>query len=195
MIKRRRLNEEATPKKSTPAPVRPLSLFGPPLLLEGEDAAAYDELVARMCAAVNPVDVLEEMFVADIVFLQWQILRYHRLQLSLISATGNKELERLLRKLLDYDLFRDEFEERLAKALQEKLSEDKASTIRKSWRGGTFRMIRRPTKRFMNFSVPTNGTPSSTLRKPRRRKSSCKPMRGGNPTRSSRSMRFSPPAA
>ena len=71
MTERVRLNQKAKSNKSTPAPVRPLALFGPPLLLEGEDAAAYDELVARMCAAVNPVDVLEEMFVADIVFLQW----------------------------------------------------------------------------------------------------------------------------
>ena len=30
-------------------------LFGPPpLLLEGEDAAAYDQLLARICVAVKP---------------------------------------------------------------------------------------------------------------------------------------------
>ena len=32
------------------------SLFGPILVIEGEDAAAYDELFGRVCAAVKPVD-------------------------------------------------------------------------------------------------------------------------------------------
>jgi hypothetical protein len=50
-----------------PGQAQRLSLFGPPLLLEGEDAAAYDELLARVCAAVKPVDVIDEMLIADIV--------------------------------------------------------------------------------------------------------------------------------
>jgi hypothetical protein len=31
----------------------------------GEDAAAYDQLLARICAAVKPVDIVEEIFTAD----------------------------------------------------------------------------------------------------------------------------------
>src|SRR4051812_41056854 len=49
-----------------PGQAQRLSLFGPPLLLEGEDAAAYDELLGRICAAVRPADVIDEMFIADI---------------------------------------------------------------------------------------------------------------------------------
>ena len=43
-------------KRELAAPSVPqrLTVFGPPLLLAGEDAAAYDELLARMCAAVKP---------------------------------------------------------------------------------------------------------------------------------------------
>jgi hypothetical protein len=62
------------------------ALFGPPPLLEGEDAEAYDQLLERFCAAVNPVDSIEEMFVAELVFLEWEILRWHRLKWSLIRA-------------------------------------------------------------------------------------------------------------
>ena len=40
-----------------------LALFGPPILLEGEDAAAYDQLLAHIFAAVEPVDVIDEMFI------------------------------------------------------------------------------------------------------------------------------------
>src|SRR5687767_9563178 len=114
MTERVRLNQKAKSNKSTPVPVRPLALFGPPLLLAGEDAAAYDALVARMCAAVKPVDVIEEMLVADVVFLQWDILRYRRLKTGLISATGNKELESLLPDLIDDDLCSETIVESLA---------------------------------------------------------------------------------
>ena len=40
---------------SVPERVRRLALFGPPPLIEGEDAAAYDQLVARTFAALKPV--------------------------------------------------------------------------------------------------------------------------------------------
>jgi len=58
-----------------PGRVQRLALFGPLILLEGEDAAAYDELLARIFAAVKPVDIIEEMFVADLVSLEWEVLR------------------------------------------------------------------------------------------------------------------------
>jgi len=38
--------------------VRSHSIFGPPLLLEGEDVAAYDELFGPVCAAIKPADVI-----------------------------------------------------------------------------------------------------------------------------------------
>lgn len=34
------------------------SLFGPPLLLVGEDAAEYEELLAAIRATVNPIDTV-----------------------------------------------------------------------------------------------------------------------------------------
>ena len=48
------------PQKSPTTGVTPaarMAPFGPPLLLEGEDAAAYDQLLTRICAAVNPVEL------------------------------------------------------------------------------------------------------------------------------------------
>ena len=63
-----------------------LALFDPPPLLEGENPDAYDQLLERFCAAVKPVDSIEEMFVAEVVFLEWEILRWRRLKWSLIRA-------------------------------------------------------------------------------------------------------------
>jgi hypothetical protein len=45
------------------ASVRPsaaLAFLGPPPLIAGEDAAAYDDLLARISAALEPSDILEE---------------------------------------------------------------------------------------------------------------------------------------
>jgi len=58
----------ANPKPST-TPTSPpqragrLALFGPPPLLEGEDTAAYDELLVQISGAVKPADILEEIWV------------------------------------------------------------------------------------------------------------------------------------
>ena len=53
-------------------------LFGPPALIEGEDAELYDELLAQISEFVTPRDIFEEMFVFDIVNLQWEVMRYRR---------------------------------------------------------------------------------------------------------------------
>ena len=82
---------------------RGLALFGPPLVLEGEDAAAYDQLLARICAAVKPVDIIDEMFIADVVSLEWEVLRWRRLKWTLLRAIEFERLQELVAKRLDYD--------------------------------------------------------------------------------------------
>jgi hypothetical protein len=94
-----------------------------PPLIEGEDAAAYDQLLARICAAVKPVDVIDEMFTADVVSLEWEVLRLHRLKWSLIRARGLEFLQGFLLEHLDYDLYSDDFADDLAEILQDNLPE------------------------------------------------------------------------
>jgi len=60
-------------------------------LLEGEDPAAYDELLARIAGTVMPTDILEEIWVRDIVDLSWDVFRWHRLKADLIKATALRE--------------------------------------------------------------------------------------------------------
>jgi hypothetical protein len=74
-----RKSESKTEIAAVPGQVQRLAVFGPPLLLEGEDAAAYDELLGRICAALKPVDIIDELFIADIVALEWEVLRWRRL--------------------------------------------------------------------------------------------------------------------
>jgi len=111
-----------------PGQVQRLAVFGPPLLLEGEDAAAYDELLARVCAAVKPADIIDEMFIADIVSLEWEALRGRRLKRSLIRARGLEALEYFLAKKLEYHLYSQRFADDLAEILQDNLPEDQADS-------------------------------------------------------------------
>jgi hypothetical protein len=126
------LHSKTKSNPSALAKVQRLTLFGPPQLLEGEDAAAYDELLGRLCAAVKPVDVIDEMFIADVVSLEWEVLRWRRLKSSLLQKRGVKALKDFLRQRLDYDQYRKFFEEDLTQILEENLedqTEDVARTL------------------------------------------------------------------
>jgi hypothetical protein len=76
--------------------------FGPPPLLEGEDPAAYDELLARVSGAVGPTDILKEIWVRDVVDLVWEALRLRRLKSSLIDASIHEGLTKILRIFVDW---------------------------------------------------------------------------------------------
>jgi hypothetical protein len=117
----------AKSKSMRSARARRRTLFGEPLLLEGEDGAAYDELLARVWAAIKPADILDEMFTVEIVSLEWEVLRWRRLKLRLIRARAIKALEKLLREELDYNLYAEYFAGDLAEVLQDNLPEDQAN--------------------------------------------------------------------
>jgi len=106
------------------------SLFGPLPILEGEDAAAYDELSGRVSAALKPVDVIDEMLVADVVALEWEALRWRRLKSSLIRASGLSSLENFLSNNIKYDLYWKQFVAELTTILQDNgEAEDSAQTL------------------------------------------------------------------
>ena len=75
------------------------SLFGPAPLLEGEDASAYEALKGRIRSAVAPNDVIEEIWVRDVLDLLWETLRLRRLKAKLMRAVAHQGLDELLRPL------------------------------------------------------------------------------------------------
>jgi hypothetical protein len=107
--------------KSTSVIPRSPGLFGTPLLLVGEDAAEYDELHAGIRAAVNPIDTVDEMFVADVVALEWEVLRWRRLKSALLSLCLCEALEEFLDDRLHYDQYAEDFEDELARTLEDNL--------------------------------------------------------------------------
>jgi hypothetical protein len=124
-------SSKSMPKKraiSVAATARRFKLFGPPLLLEGEDAAAYDRLFAGICAAVKPADTVDQMFIADVVSLEWEVLRWRRLKFHLIRVRGLKALENFLRDNIDCELYEADYADILADILGKNLPEDQRDT-------------------------------------------------------------------
>jgi hypothetical protein len=130
-------------RRSIPTPQS--TLFNQRLLLEGEDAAAYDQLVASVRAALNPVDIIDEIYIADAVILEWDVLRYHRLKLRLISAAALSALEHFLVERVHYF---ECFAQNLADRLEEGLPEDEkesAETLAKKYTDGDLETIKKVT--------------------------------------------------
>jgi hypothetical protein len=129
MVERVRFNPKTSSKSITPAQAR-FALFGQPQLLEGEDAAAYDELLGRLCAAVKPVDIIDEMFTVDVAQLEWEVLRWRRLKLNLIRARQLEALKTFVDQEFGYDLRSEHFVDYLAGILQDILPEEEANAAR-----------------------------------------------------------------
>jgi hypothetical protein len=81
------------------------SLLGEPLLLTGEDRAAYDDLLAAVTEAVQPTDVLEQIWTNEAVEKQWDALRQRRIKTAFIAACGQDALRQILGPLLSYGVW------------------------------------------------------------------------------------------
>jgi hypothetical protein len=93
-------------QQPTAEPAR-LSCFGPAPLFEGEDSAGYDELLARVSGAIKPADIIEEIWIRDIVALTWEALRQRRARAALLTAKRYVGVKHLLSQLCGteaYDL-------------------------------------------------------------------------------------------
>src|SRR6202048_5555515 len=70
-------------------PVRRRDWAGEPGLILGEDAQGYDELLAQVRRALTPRDVMEEMWIRDVVDLAWDSFRLRRLKANLLRGRAS----------------------------------------------------------------------------------------------------------
>jgi hypothetical protein len=70
--------------------------FAPLPLIEGEDATAYQDLLARARADLQPTDIVEQIWTREIVDLAWEVLRWRRVKDNLIQATLPEGLDAVL---------------------------------------------------------------------------------------------------
>jgi len=109
-----RLQLPSTSANSPPtAPTASMAFLAPPPLIEGEDAASYDDLLARISGTLKPADILEEIWVRDVVDLVWDAFRLRRLKAHLLRAAAHEGMAKLIGPLLDWD-FTDQIAPRWA---------------------------------------------------------------------------------
>jgi hypothetical protein len=65
-------------------------LLGPPPVITGEDAKEFEELLDRAREDVKPADIIEEIWVRDVVELARDIRRLRRLKASLLQAIAQR---------------------------------------------------------------------------------------------------------
>jgi len=73
-----------------------LTFLGPAPLIQGEEISGYDTLLARISGAVKPADILEEIWVRDVVDLVWDAIRLRRWKAALITASVDEGMQRVL---------------------------------------------------------------------------------------------------
>ncbi len=84
---------------ATGASLQPLVLNAPPPVIAGEEAAAFEDLWARMVASVKPADPIEDMWVRDLADLGWEILRLRRVKANLLGISKCQGMTEVLRGL------------------------------------------------------------------------------------------------
>ncbi len=107
-------------------------LFGPPPLLSGKDAARYDELYRRLCAAVKPVDVIEEMLIADAAVLELDILCYRDWISDRMRRRALAALQDFLCTELHSKHYRKQFIDNLTEILRTSFPDDQARSLASS---------------------------------------------------------------
>jgi hypothetical protein len=76
--------------------------LAPAPLIAGEDTAAYDDLMARLSGTLKPSDVLEEIWVRDVVDLVWEVFRLRRLKTHLMRAGAHEGMAQVLKPLVKW---------------------------------------------------------------------------------------------
>ena len=77
-------------------------LLGPPPLLPNESLEDYEGLQAGLRAKIVPQDVLEEIWLRDVLDLQWEVLRMRRLKARLLANSSPSGLESLFHRRVNY---------------------------------------------------------------------------------------------
>src|SRR3954447_10584571 len=80
----------AGPEQVIPSEIA--TLFEKPPLLPGEDPDAYDRLLTGVGVAVAPKDVIEWLWVKDIVDLLWEAQRLRRMRVALLTGARRRAL-------------------------------------------------------------------------------------------------------
>lgn len=80
--------------------VRRLS-FGSPPVVSPDDLARYEELLARICAHVQPSDPIEEMYTRDVADLTFELVQYRNRKARILQGALPRALAEKLTPFMD----------------------------------------------------------------------------------------------
>ena len=72
-------------------------------LITGESEEGYRELLRDVTETVRPRDFIEELWVGDVVYLTWELIRLRRAKNTLVNARMQDGLEAVLISIKDPD--------------------------------------------------------------------------------------------
>jgi hypothetical protein len=76
------------------------SRLGSPALIRGEKLVEYEDLLKQITTSVKPRDIIEEIWVRDVVDLTWEILRMRRLKAGFLTSVQSQGVKEVLRAIL-----------------------------------------------------------------------------------------------
>lgn len=79
-----------------------LEILGPPPILESESLDNYNALYDRVRSAVAPADIIEELWVRDVVDLSWDLLRLRRVKSKIFATQAHRGVRAILAPLNEY---------------------------------------------------------------------------------------------
>ena len=86
--------------RTAESPDEQLALFGLPPLINGEDLNSYKALETRISSSVKPADILEHIWVRDVIDISWEVLRWRRLEANLMRANAYRGMRETLLPLV-----------------------------------------------------------------------------------------------
>jgi len=107
------------------------SIFGSPPILPGEDASAYKALLEGVSTDVKPKDIIEKIWIRDVVDLTWEIFRWRRIKKTWLAFKVSEGLSVSLKPVLRASP--QYIEGFVAGKLSEKSLEEEAKRIAGLW--------------------------------------------------------------
>jgi hypothetical protein len=80
--------------------VRRRNWVGEPGLILGEDRQGYDELLAQVSRALAPRNVMEDVWIRDVVDLVWDIFRLRRIKANLLRVRARNAIREVISPLV-----------------------------------------------------------------------------------------------
>src|SRR5580692_10837324 len=87
------MNKDLTVKEISEIPADVQELLGKPLVLPNENLEAYKKLFLQTANSVAPIDVIEWLWVEDIVHHTWEIRRLRLFKLELVRSAHDDVYE------------------------------------------------------------------------------------------------------